>query len=177
MPDVVTWHQLERNENRYKADIEEFKHYRSIFAGEDNYYELFGKVNGVQVDKVPTDAPPIVINEIAQSDECGVPGALVSWIGRLEDAQAYGCLPFWHQANNLNDLAADSNEPNSAWWLYKWYADMSGERLEITTNDRVSGLYGVATIDNDAKVATTLFGLGSQDGDAKIVLNDIDMIW
>ncbi len=174
LPDVVTWHQLERNEDRYKNDIEEFNHLRNIFAGEGNEGEYYGKVNGKDVDKIPADTPKIVINEIAQSDECGVPGALVSWIGRLEDAEAYGCLPFWHQADNLNDLAADSNEANSAWWLYKWYADMSGQRLKITTDDKYSGIYGVSTIDEKAKKATTLFGLGSEDGDAKVVLSGLD---
>lgn len=173
LPDVVTWHQLERNENRYKADIEEFAHYRNIFAGKGNEDEPYGKVNNVNVNKIPEDAPPVVINEIAQSDECGVPGALVSWIGRLEDAEAYGCLPFWHQADNLNDLAADSNEANSAWWLYKWYADMAGQRLKITTDDTYSGIYGVSTIDTKAKKATTLFGLGSEDGDANVVLSNL----
>lgn len=174
MPDVITWHQLERNENRYKNDIDEFTHLRNIFAGEGNEDEPYGKVNNINVNKIPADVPPIVINEIAQSDECGVPGALVSWLGRFEDAQAYGCLPFWHQADNLNDLAADANEANSAWWLYKWYADMEGQRVKITTDDKYSGLYGVSTIDNNQKKATTLFGLGSEDGDAKVVLKDLD---
>lgn len=174
MPDVITWHQLERNENRYKDDIDEFTHLRNIFAGGGNENEPYGTVNNVNVNKIPADAPPIVINEIAQSDECGVPGALVSWLGRLEDAQAYGCLPFWHQADNLNDLAADANEANSAWWLYKWYADMEGQRVKITTDDKYSGLYGVSTIDKKQKKATTLFGLGSEDGDAKVVLKDLD---
>lgn len=174
MPDVVTWHQLERNENRYKADIEEFAHFRNIFAGPGNENEYYGRVNNTDVNKIPEDAPTVVVNEIAQSDECGVPGALVSWMGRLEDAEAYGCLPFWHQADNLNDLAADSNEANSAWWLYKWYADMAGQRLKISTDDKCSGLYGVSTIDAGAKKATTLFGLGSEDGDANVVLNNLD---
>ncbi len=174
LPDVITWHQLERNENRYKNDIDEFSHLRNIFAGEGNEDEPYGKVNNVNVNKIPADTPPIVINEIAQSDECGVPGALVSWMGRLEDAEAYGCLPFWHQADNLNDLAADANEANSAWWLYKWYADMEGQRLKITTDDKYSGLYGVSTIDKKAGKATALFGLGSEDGDAKIIMQDLD---
>lgn len=174
LPDVITWHQLERNENRYKADIEEFEHLKNIFAGQGNEEEYYGRVNNTDVDKIPADVPPIVINEIAQSDECGVPGALVSWMGRLEDAGAYGCLPFWHQADNLNDLAADSNEANGAWWLYKWYADMAGQRLKISTDDKYSGIYGVSTIDSTAKKATTLFGLGSEDGDANVVLSNLD---
>lgn len=73
MPDVITWHQLERNENRYKADIEEFAHMKNIFAGEGNEDEPYGRVNNEDVNKIPADMPPVVINEIAQSDECGVP--------------------------------------------------------------------------------------------------------
>lgn len=51
---------------------------------------------------------------------------------------------------------------------------MEGQRVKITTDDKYSGLYGVSTIDNNQKKATTLFGLGSEDGDAKVVLKDLD---
>lgn len=51
---------------------------------------------------------------------------------------------------------------------------MEGQRVKITTDDKYSGLYGVSTIDKKQKKATTLFGLGSEDGDAKVVLKDLD---
>ena len=101
----------------------------------------------------------IVINEYATMEACGVPGILIRYIANLEENNAYGCLPFWHQANNLNDLAADANEPNSAWWFYKWYADMSGDRLAVTEeNTTKTGLTGVSTIDDNKAVSSTIFG-------------------
>lgn len=129
-----------------------------------NYYSL-SKELGMPEQQV-------VINEYATMEACGVPGILIRYIAMLEENNAYGCLPFWHQANNLNDLAADANEPNSAWWFYKWYADMTGDRLAITEeNTTLTGLTGVSTIDDEKAVSSTLFG--GVDGDATIVLKDL----
>ena len=95
----------------------------------------------------------------------------MNWIARLEDEKVYGCLPFWHQANNLNDLTADANEGNGAWWLYKWYGDMSGETVKVSTNTSYEQLYGVASIDNTKQSATTL--LGGIDGSANVNLLNV----
>lgn len=89
---------------------------------------------------------------------CGVPGRLVNWISRIEDEKVTGCLPFWHQANNLNDLAAGANEGNGAWWVYKWYGDMSGTTQPVSTNTNYDLLYGVSTMDEAKKLSTTLLG-------------------
>ena len=85
------------------------------YAGEFEEYRSLSKELGMPEQQV-------VINEYATMEACGVPGILIRYIAMLEENNASGCLPFWHQANNLNDLAADANEPNSAWWFYKWYA-------------------------------------------------------
>lgn len=153
-PDVITWHQLDTSNSR-------FAEYPREFAD----YELLCKEFG--------RSSQVVINEYAGMTDCGVPGRLVNWISRFEDAGVWACLPFWHQANNLNDLAADANEPNAAWWLYKWYGDMSGNRRSITTrNTELNGLYGLSTVDDNKKVSTTLFG--GVDGGSAVVLKDID---
>ena len=34
------------------------------------------------------------------------------------------------EVNNLNDTVADNNNPNSNWWLFRWYADMEGYLLD-----------------------------------------------
>ena len=83
-------------------------------------------------------------NEYAEMAYCGVPGRLVNWISRIEDEKVTGCLPFWHQANNLNDLAASANEGNGAWWLYKWYGDMSGVTQTVESSTEYDLLYGVS---------------------------------
>ena len=101
----------------------------------------------------------IVINEYATMEGCGVPGILIRYIANMEENKVYACLPFWHQANNLNDLAADANEPNSAWWFYKWYAEMNGQLLSVSKeNTTAVGLNGIAAIDSAKAAASVLFG-------------------
>lgn len=152
MPDIVSWHDLATWQ--YNIFDEEYSHYRSL---EKKY--------GVE----PRE---IVINEYAAQSECASPGDLVRWIGLWEDYQVAGCLPYWHFSNNLNGLAADTNEGNGAWWLYKWYGDMSGSYLPVTV-ERASqdDFYGAASIDENKKNAEVIFG--GRDGDAQVVLEDI----
>lgn len=152
MPDIVSWHDLATWQ--YNIFDEEYSHYRSL---EEKY--------GVE----PRE---IVINEYAAQSECASPGDLVRWIGLWEDYQVAGCLPYWHFSNNLNGLAADTNEGNGAWWLYKWYGDMSGSYLPVTV-ERASqdDFYGAASIDENKKNAEVIFG--GRDGDAQVVLEDI----
>ncbi len=151
MPDVVTWHELDEPDLYTMANSAAV--YRQVCAD------------------LGLEPKQVVINEYAEMKDCGVPGRLVNWISRLEDNELYGCLPFWHQANNLNDLAADDNNGNGAWWVYKWYGDMSGMTLKVDTNTEFNLLYGCATIDDAKRSASVL--AGGIDGDAKIVLENI----
>lgn len=152
MPDIVSWHDLATWQ--YNIFDREYSHYRGL---EKKY--------GVE----PRE---IVINEYAAQSECASPGDLVRWIGLWEDYQVAGCLPFWHFSNNLNGLAADVNEGNGAWWLYKWYGDMSGSYLPVSVTDASQDdFYGAASIDENKKNAEVIFG--GRDGEAQIVLEDI----
>lgn len=151
LPDVITWHELDTSDLR---DMEtHIAEYRQI------------------CEQLKIEEKQIVCNEYAQPYECGVPGRLVNWIARFEENEAYGCLPFWHQANNLNDLAADDNSGNAAWWVYKWYGDMSGVTLGVETNTEYDELYGCATSDVDKQVVTVL--AGGVDGNAQVVLTNL----
>ncbi len=166
MPDVITWHELEVDKlEKMDGHIKDFKR---IWNSTDwtqykkDHPEKFA--DGASVPEIPQ----ICINEYAAYEDCGVPGRLVNWIARLEDQKIYGCLPFWHQANNLNDLTADANQGNGAWWLYKWYGDMSGQTVKVSTSTSFEKLYGVASVDDTKKIATTL--LGGVDGKADVSL-------
>ena len=71
--------------------------------------------------------------------------------------KANACLAYWHISNNLCDIAADSNEPNATWWLYKWYGEMSGETLKMNVQGASkTQLYGVAALDDNKKSAILL---------------------
>ncbi len=152
LPDIVTWHELQVScLNTMGSHMSDYRNICSSLGIEEKQ---------------------IVINEYADYSDCGVPGRLVNWIARLEDNRVYGCLPFWHQANNLNDLTANSNDGNGAWWVYKWYGDMSGSVLKLTTeNTTYDKFYALATIDENKQSASVI--VGGNDGKGKINLNSI----
>ena len=166
MPDIITWHELEVDKlEKMDGHIKDFKR---IWNSTDwTQYQKDHPEKFAEGASVP-EIPQICINEYADFADCGVPGRLVNWIARLEDQKIYGCLPFWHQANNLNDLTADANQGNGAWWLFKWYGDMSGETVKVSSSTTYDKLYGVASVDDTKKIATTL--LGGVDGKADVSL-------
>lgn len=159
MPDIITWHELDPDALVKMAD-----HKADFIAKWNKYWKEAGKT-------VP-EVPQIVINEYATGYDCGIPGRLVNWAARLEDNEMYGCLPFWHQANDLNDLAADANEGNGAWWAFKWYGDMSGQRLKVDSTAYYDELYGLAAIDEEKESAKILYG--GEDGAGNVVLNNLN---
>lgn len=166
MPDIITWHELEVDKlEKMDGHIKDFKR---IWNSTDwTQYKKDHPEKFAEGASVP-EIPQICINEYADFADCGVPGRLVNWIARLEDQKIYGCLPFWHQANNLNDLTADANQGNGAWWLFKWYGDMSGQTVKVSSTTTYDKLYGVASVDDTKKIATTL--LGGVDGKADVSL-------
>ncbi len=151
-PDCITWHELQTDKlSSFKSHLD---HYRNL----EKQYGM--------------EQREIIINEYAPQDDCSVPGKLVNWIALFEENKVSGCLPYWHNAGNLNDIAADNNEPNGAWWLYKWYGEMSGETLAVSTSTSRDALYGLASIDDNKKSANVLFG--GIDGRGDVVLKNID---
>lgn len=164
MPDVITWHELETEQ--LQGISEHMDDFRNIWKETD--WTKYNEANGTSGTP---EIPQICFNEYAEMSYCGVPGRLVNWIGKIEDEKVTGCLPFWHQANNLNDLAAGANEGNGAWWLFKWYGDMSGTTQPVETTDWYGGLYGIATMDEAKKLATTL--VGGFTGDAVVQLDNL----
>ncbi len=165
MPDVYTWHELQTEcLSNMSGHMDDF---RDIWYNRTDWTK-YNEANGTS--GVP-EIPQICFNEYAEMDYCGVPGRLVNWIARIEDEKVTGCLPFWHQANNLNDLAAGANEGNGAWWLYKWYGDMSGTTQPVESTDWYGGLYGISSMDEAKRLSTTL--LGGFTGDTTVQLDNL----
>ncbi len=164
MPDIITWHELNT------SDLRDMHTHMNTFRSLWNNINWTTYNNTHGTTGIP-EIPQICFNEYAEMAECGVPGRLVNWISRLEDEKVTACLPFWHQANNLNDLAAGANEGNGAWWLYQWYGNMSGTTQPVSTTTEFSALYGVSTMDEAKKLSTTL--LGGFTGDIAVKLNHV----
>jgi hypothetical protein len=152
IPDVVEWHELIRS-SKIKGDVE-------------------------QVRRILTDLSipemPIDIAEYAAPAEVGLSGPLVGYIAKLE---RYGItraeLPFWNQSGALGDLLTGRNgDPNGAYWLYTWYAQMSGQMVTTTPPSNESPLDGAASV-NDAGDEVRII-TGGNTGPTAVKVNGLD---
>ncbi len=152
LPDVLEWHELIRS-SKIKGDVENV---RKILADLD----------------IPE--PPIDIAEYAAPAEVGLSGPLVGYIAKLE---RYGItraeLPFWNQSGALGDLLTGRNgDPNGAYWLYTWYAQMSGQMVVTTPPSNESPLDGAASVTDagdEVRVIT-----GGNSGPTAVKINGLD---
>lgn len=86
-------------------------------------------------DSLGIDDLPIVVTEYALMEECGDPSIMLQYIAAIERTGVWGHMAFWRLSNNLNDTCADDNSPNSNWWLYRKYTEMSGQyKLSTSTS-------------------------------------------
>lgn len=159
IPDQITWHVL--NDSLYTS----FPWAKAQFRSYEKKYWIDAGLT--------TKEKEIVINEYADFTQLGVPGSLARWIGLFEDEKVSACLAYWHISNNLADLAADTNEPNGAWWLYKWYGEMSGNTLPIMTSGAdKTAFYGVASLDENKKSSNVI--LGGANGTVTLTLKNVN---
>ena len=110
LPDVISWHELGDD----------------FFAGWDERYADY------RASESALGIPPreICINEYCRiKGDLSVPGRLVQWIARFENSKVDACLAYWTDAGSLNNLVTrdNYNKATGAWWLYHWYAGLSGE--------------------------------------------------
>lgn len=159
LPEYITWHELQKDRlGSFAERCDEVRNYI-------NTYYAGSKIE-----------PDIFINETVNFSDLGNPGALVNWLSVFEEQNVYASLPFWGLANSLNELAADTNKPNGAWWVYKWYAQMSGDKMPLVLENTeptgaYGGLYGLASADDEAGVIYSLFG--GQAGKQTISIENI----
>ncbi len=135
------------------------------------------------------DELPIIVTEYGRMQDNGLPGKMLQYITQIELTKVYGDNAYWRLADNLCDVAADDNSPNSNWWLYRWYADMQGETVDIEYQDLFKsnfenafikrkeeytsqGFMGIACIgDNEDKIDIIC---GGRKGRAVVKLKNLD---
>ena len=159
LPEYITWHELQKDKlTSFQSHCDEVKKYV------ETYY-------------ADSDIEPILfVNETVNFDDVGTPGQLVNWLSIFEEEKIYASLPYWGLANSLNELAADTNKPNGAWWTYKWYAQMTGHTIPVTLENiddpnAYGRLYGLSSVDEDSSMIYTLFG--GQAGSQTICIDNI----
>jgi hypothetical protein len=153
VPDIIAWHELERS---------------SKIAGD------VATVTGLE-QKYGISPRPIAIEEYAAPSEVGIPGALVGYIAKFERLGVHDAeLAFWNQSGALGDLlTGQGGSPNGAYWLYKWYADMSGSML-ATTAPAQTGIDGAASRNSAGNEIDVIFGGGS--GDSAVTVNGLNSL-
>ncbi|WP_238649508.1 S-layer homology domain-containing protein [Paenibacillus piscarius] len=171
LPDIISWHMLwDKAFNQASSNVAT---YRALEAKSlQRYKELYP-------DRTVPFPIQVDINEYAATSEIAVGGSLVQYIARYDELKMNSMLPYWNTANSYGSLLAGQNEPNGAWWLYKWYADMMGGDMAKVKVDNPRhehdaygpGLYGLTSIQDQKQQVSIAFG-GTQ-GNGKIVFNNV----
>ncbi|WP_405577545.1 RICIN domain-containing protein [Streptomyces sp. NBC_01190] len=153
VPDIIAWHELIRS-SKIAGDI-------TTVTGLEKKYGISPR--------------PIAIEEYAAPSEVGIPGALVGYIAKFERLGVHDAeLAFWNQSGALGDLLTGrGGSPNGAYWLYKWYADMSGSML-TTTAPAQTGIDGAASRNSAGNEVDVIFGGGS--GDSAVQVNGLNSL-
>ncbi|WP_135849238.1 bacterial Ig-like domain-containing protein [Serinibacter arcticus] len=154
VPDMFTWHEL---------GINNLSTYR-------NNYNTYRQME----IEIGIDPLPINITEYAMRRDMSVPGQIVQWLAMFEDTKVDAQTAYWTYAGNLNDNMAKNNSANGAWWLLKWYGDLTGETVALTPPElnKVDSLQGIAALDEDERQATVLFG--GTNKDIRVDVENID---
>ncbi|WP_246508673.1 putative Ig domain-containing protein [Actinocrinis puniceicyclus] len=151
VPDIIAWHELESS---------------SKIAGDVSTVTNLERSLGIT-------PRPIAIEEYAAPSQVGIPGALVGYIAQFERLGVNNAeLAFWNQSGALGDLlTGQGGSPNGAYWLYTWYAAMSGS---MVTTVPASGLDGAASVNAAANQVNVIFGGGS--GSTAVTVNGLSSL-
>jgi len=142
LPNIISWHELNGSAS-IASDVASLK---SIESG------------------LGISARPIAIEEYATTSQVGVPGALVGYIAQFERAGVNNAeLAFWNHYGTLGDTLTDTGgSPNAAYWLYRWYGQMTGNMVTVVPPGTAgSGLDGAASVNSAGNQVNVIFGGGS----------------
>lgn len=147
LPDIICWHELSGIQNVSNN----IKTYRALESS------------------LGISARPISINEYCDADHNleGQPGSSARFIGKFERYKVdSACITWWFTAypGRLGSLLANDTQKGAGWYLYKWYADMTGNMVSVTPPNDASNLVdGAACVDSEARYISYIFG-GNNDG-------------
>ena len=153
VPDVLAWHELS-SASKIAGDV--------------------AKVQALE-DQLGISRRPIAIEEYASPSEVGLPGPLVSYVAKFErlgvrDAE----LAFWNQSGALGDLlTARGGSPNAAYWMYTWYAAMSGAMV-VTNPPAQTGIDGFAAVPAGGNQVSVV--AGNCNGSCAVTVNGLNAL-
>ncbi len=152
LPDIMVWHEGEWISNNVQA-------YRKL------------------EQQLGIGPLPISINEYCgygMLKEEGKPGTMGPLIAQLERSGVETASITWWDTphpGRLGSLLATDTERNGGWFFYKWYGDMTGNMVGVTSSLPVNGknLDGFASLDTAARNAFVILS-GTNDGSVNVVV-------
>ncbi|MFI5794958.1 RICIN domain-containing protein [Streptomyces sp. NPDC051677] len=153
VPDVIAWHELQGS--------------KDIAAHVSAYRSLESSLG--------ISPRPIDIEEYGTPSEMGNSGALIGYAAKFErtgirDAE----LAFWNHYGTLGDTLTDTGgSPNSSYWTYKWYGDMSGNML-TTTPPAQTGIDGLASLNGSGNQISVV--AGGCSGSCAVTVNGLSSL-
>jgi Cellulose binding domain len=153
VPDIIAWHELS-NSSKIAGDV--------------------ATVTGIE-QRLGITPRPIAIEEYAAPSEVGIPGPLVGYITKFERLGIHDAeLAFWNQSGALGDLLTkQGGSPNAAYWLYTWYAAMSGNMI-VTTPPAQTGIDGFASVPTDNNQVSIV--VGNCSGSCVVTVNGLNAL-
>lgn len=145
-PDVLIYHEL---------------NYRAIYDWQYNVNEL----NEIEKKHGLDTATPVIVTEYGMMEDNGNPNTMLKYISQIENSKVYANQAYWLVANNFCNTCADYNTPNSAWWVYRWYAQMSGQTMAVNVKDVFHSDLGKAIIQARKPRYRSFLGLGTVDNE------------
>ncbi|MBO0770005.1 MAG: carbohydrate-binding protein [Actinobacteria bacterium] len=118
---------------------------------------------------------PVSLNEYAARYQLTDPAEMTGYLSAIEDSKVDGDLPYWNINGTLSDSASQNNIPNAQWWLYHWYAGLTGNTVKVTApqGNTDNTLQGLATLDQRTRQARVIFG-GGAAGQDNLVVQHVD---
>ena len=162
VPDIISWHELDpRLANDLATHVTDYRALEKELA--------IGPLS-------------ISINEYGPPRDAAVPGTLARFVARLERAGVDTAdLAFWHKPGRLADLLAPVEggrgpaieaEATGAFWVYKWYGEMSGRMLAVTppsgTGETLDAFASFNPADRIVHVV-----LGGETGDHRVTVTGL----
>jgi hypothetical protein len=137
LPDIVNWHELQGAQN-IAADVAAYRALETSLG---------------------ISPRPIAIEEYGTTSEVGIPSSMVGYIDKFERAGVHDAeMAFW---NHYGTLGGTGASPNGAYWLYKWYGDMSGNMV-VTTPPAQTGIDVAASVNGAGNQVSVVFDGGSR---------------
>jgi hypothetical protein len=149
LPDLVTWHELSVP-STVRPDVAAYRALETSLG-------------------IPH--LPVSLNEYASRYQLTDPAEMTGYLSAIEDSKVDGDLPYWNINGTLSDSASQNNIPNAQWWLYHWYAGLTGNTVKVTApqGNTDNTLQGLATLDQSKRQARVIFGGGAAGQDSLVV--------